>query len=137
MCSICIFRFINREDIDFENVEDLKPTQEFELAENPNGDLEYNVKYALKSLKSIKIFALTFFFFFFVRSAAKFLNLSSITFFFPSNFGADSTEIFYIGMKGDFLHAKREPIITSYELKPNPATNKGMAEQMGAFRPVQ
>ena len=43
----------------------------------------------------------------------------------PSNFGAERTRIYYIGLKGEFLgYVKRAPVITSYELKPNPADNK-------------
>lgn len=39
-------RYINREDINFENVDSIKPTQEWTLAENDaNGELEYPTTY--------------------------------------------------------------------------------------------
>jgi hypothetical protein len=128
------FSFINREDIDFENVNDLKPVQEFELAENPQGDLEYTVKYAADFASSAPNYCILHYA---IYSVAKFQNLSSITFHFPGNLGGlDATSVYYIGMKGDFIHARREPVIANYELRPNPAKNQNPAEQMGgAFRP--
>jgi len=32
----------------------------------------------------------------------KFQNVTHLTLFFPDNFGADSTQIYYIGLKGDY-----------------------------------
>jgi len=41
-----IIRFINRDDINFENVESIKATQEWILAENDfGGDIEYMTQY--------------------------------------------------------------------------------------------
>lgn len=41
-------RFINRDDIDFQNVEMLKPVQEWTLAEGDvNGEIEYQTQYAV------------------------------------------------------------------------------------------
>jgi hypothetical protein len=131
--------FTNREDIDFENADDIKPIQEFDLVEDFEGQLDYPT------------------------NVAKFTNVSSLTMYIPTNFGADSTRIYYIGMKGEYTvvrivthasparhhktdsynlsrelipQARREPIIANYELKPNPALNKGVAED-APFRPVQ
>lgn len=41
-----IIRFINRDDINFENVDSIKATQEWILAENDfGGDIEYMTQY--------------------------------------------------------------------------------------------
>lgn len=59
------------------------PDQEFELAQGghiTHGDaVEYNIK------------------------AAKFNNVSQLCIYFPTNFGADTTKVYYIGLKGDFM----------------------------------
>jgi len=39
-----MFSFTNREDIDFDNVRDVKPAGEFDLVENFDGKLEYPTK---------------------------------------------------------------------------------------------
>lgn len=39
--------WINREDIDFSSVDDVAPTQEWELSENPQGEIEYPTRYRL------------------------------------------------------------------------------------------
>ncbi len=41
------YRFMNRDDIDFSAAADLLPIQEWELAENPHGEIEYLTKYVL------------------------------------------------------------------------------------------
>ncbi|XP_073386329.1 uncharacterized protein [Physcomitrium patens] len=69
--------FLNRDDIDFSQANDLTPVQEWELAENIRGELEYPTKYA------------------------KFQGVASLTLHFPSNFGADATHVHYIGLRGE------------------------------------
>jgi len=39
-----LFRYTNRDDIDFTNVEDFKPVLEFELLEDFTGEVEYKVR---------------------------------------------------------------------------------------------
>jgi len=47
----------------------------------------------------------------------------------PANHGAESTEVYFIALKGDFLGVlKREPVITSYEAKPQLADHKTGAD---------
>jgi hypothetical protein len=69
--------FMNRDDIDFSAAADLLPIQEWELAENPHGEIEYLTKYA------------------------KFQGVASLTLHFPRNFGANATCIHYIGLRGE------------------------------------
>jgi hypothetical protein len=51
----------------------------------------------------------------------KFSSVHHLTMHFSRNFGADTTRIYYIGLRGEFTSARREEIvIANYELKPNP-----------------
>eukprot|EP00029_Vermamoeba_vermiformis_P012572 TRINITY_DN7429_c0_g1_i1.p2 TRINITY_DN7429_c0_g1~~TRINITY_DN7429_c0_g1_i1.p2 ORF type:complete len:208 (-),score=26.42 TRINITY_DN7429_c0_g1_i1:58-681(-) len=97
--------FTNREDIDFDNVRDVKAAGEFDLAENFDGKLEYPTK------------------------GPKYSNLSNITLYIPSNHGADETVIYYIGLKGEYTPVNRDIVITNYELRPNPAKNAPLGEE--------
>lgn len=64
------------------------PDQEFELARDHVEAVEYNIK------------------------AAKFNNVSQLCIHFPTNFGADATKVYYIGLRGDFMQVC--PMIFSY-----------------------
>ncbi|CAN1147323.1 PITH domain-containing protein GA19395 [Linum perenne] len=109
--SIC--RFINREGIDFSDAQDMQAIQEWELAENLQGVLEYQTRYA------------------------KFQSVSSITLHFPDNFGGDTTQIHYIGFKGEATKNKRDAVATIvYELMPNPSDHKTKAETGGGVSHV-
>lgn len=55
------------------------PDQEFELTRDETGVVEYTIK------------------------AAKFNNVSQLCIHFPTNFGDDSTKVYYIGLRGDFM----------------------------------
>jgi hypothetical protein len=93
--------FLNRDDIDFSQANDLTPIQEWELAENIRGELEYPTKYA------------------------KFQGVASVTLHFPQNFGADATRLHYIGFRGEVTKMKRDAIAnTVYEAVPNPSEHK-------------
>lgn len=79
----------------------LKADQEFELHRNPNGELEYSTK------------------------VVQFSSVHHLSLHFPSNFGADSTRIYYIGLKGEFSEAHHHGVtICSYESAPNLADHK-------------
>jgi len=91
--------FINRDDIDFGNVLQMKPVQVLELAENVTGEIEWPVQ------------------------VYSFSNAYSLTMYFCENWGAESTIIYYIGLKGHFENVKRQAVITNYELKPAAAKN--------------
>lgn len=93
--------FINREDIDFSNVGDLPPVQEWELAENFQGELEYETRYA------------------------RFQGVASLILHFPQNFGASVTSISFVGLKGEATQIKRDAVTNIvYEALPNPAEHK-------------
>eukprot|EP01117_Protostelium_nocturnum_P007476 TRINITY_DN2672_c0_g1_i1.p1 TRINITY_DN2672_c0_g1~~TRINITY_DN2672_c0_g1_i1.p1 ORF type:complete len:213 (-),score=59.16 TRINITY_DN2672_c0_g1_i1:29-667(-) len=93
--------FTNREDIDFSNASSIKPIQEFDLVSDPKGEYEYPTKISL------------------------FNNVNRIILYIPQNFGANTTKICYVGLKGDYSPlARREAVITSYESKPQLSDHK-------------
>lgn len=57
---------------------------------------------------------------------ARFNDVSHLSIHFPSNHGnSDKTEIYYIGLKGEFSEAHRHEVtITAYESRANPADHK-------------
>jgi hypothetical protein len=100
--------WINREDIDFSTVDDIEPVQEWKLNENFDGSLEYATK------------------------ISKFQNVTSLTLFFPENFGAEHTLISYIGLKGDFKTLSRKAVNVVYEAAPQLKDHKvPEGEKMG------
>ncbi|XP_057959104.1 uncharacterized protein LOC131151729 [Malania oleifera] len=97
--------FINREGIDFSDAQSMLPVQEWNLAENMQGMLEYQTRYS------------------------KFQGVASLTLHFPLNFGAETTQINYIGLKGEATQLKRDVVATIvYEVTPNPSDHKAQAE---------
>lgn len=55
----------------------------------------------------------------------KFSSVQHLSLHFKTNFGGETTKIHYIGLKGDFMEARRQGIvIANYELKPNIADHK-------------
>ncbi|KAH1030823.1 hypothetical protein J1N35_042997 [Gossypium stocksii] len=93
--------FINREGIDFSDAQSMQPVQEWELVENLQGVLEYKTRYL------------------------KFQSVANITLHFPESFGGDTTQIHYIGFKGEATHLKRDVVATIvYEITPNPSYHK-------------
>jgi len=91
--------FSNEGNLDFDDVTDKIPTQEFDVAQGREVG-EYVVK------------------------AAKFSNLSSITLFFPAAQGADNTQIYYVGFLGQWSERKSNPVITVYEAQANLADHE-------------
>lgn len=95
--------FKNRPGMTFDDT-GLDPEQEFELHPDPEGVLEYNTK------------------------VARFNNVNHLSLHFPASFGADSTKVYYIGLKGDFTQVNRQEIvICNYEAAANPADHKAEA----------
>lgn len=77
------------------------PDQEFELHPDPNGALEYATK------------------------VTRFNQCESVSLHFPSNFGGETTKVYYIGLKGDFAEAHRHEVtICTYESAPQAADHK-------------
>ncbi|KAJ8306029.1 hypothetical protein KUTeg_016574 [Tegillarca granosa] len=97
--SSCL-RFKNRPNMTFDDSGG-EPDQEFEVYPDPEGVIEYNVK------------------------VARFNSVEHLCLHFPSNFGADNTKVYYIGLRGDFMEAHRHEVtICTYEARANPADHK-------------
>ncbi|KAK1188578.1 PITH1 protein, partial [Pygoscelis papua] len=78
-----------------------EPDQTFSLNRDPAGELEYPTK------------------------IARFSNVCHLSIHFPKNFGAETTKIFYIGLKGEWTEAHRHEVtICNYEASANPADHK-------------
>ncbi|XP_056158729.1 uncharacterized protein LOC115688955 isoform X2 [Syzygium oleosum] len=106
--------FINREGIDFSDAQSMQAVQEWDLAENMQGMLEYQTRYS------------------------KFQSVGNITLHFPDNFGGDTSQIYYIGFKGEATQLKRDVVATIvYELMPNPSDHKTKAETGGGSSHVE
>ncbi|NWT73122.1 PITH1 protein, partial [Prunella himalayana] len=78
-----------------------EPEQTFSLSRDPLGELEYPTK------------------------IARFSGVHHLSMHFPKNFGAETTKIFYIGLKGEWTEAHRHEVtICNYEASANPADHK-------------
>ncbi|KAM8796198.1 PITH domain-containing protein 1 [Eudromia elegans] len=78
-----------------------EPEQTFALSRDLTGELEYPTK------------------------IARFSNVYHLSMHFPKNFGAETTKIFYIGLKGEWTEARRHEVtICSYEASANPADHR-------------
>ncbi|XP_068648639.1 uncharacterized protein [Aristolochia californica] len=97
--------FINRDGIDFSDAQNMTPVQEWDLVENLQGVLEFQTRYS------------------------RFQGVASLTLHFSENFGADSTQIYYIGLRGEATQLKRGVVATIvYEVMPNPSDHKAPNE---------
>ncbi|KAK1285273.1 hypothetical protein QJS10_CPB20g00493 [Acorus calamus] len=106
--------FINRDGIDFSDAQSMQPVQEWELAENLQGVLEYQTRYS------------------------KFQSVGNLTLHFPENFGAETTQIYYIGLRGEATQLKRDVVATIvYEVMPNPSDHKTPTDRGGGFSHVE
>jgi len=94
----------NVQHVDFSDITDLKPTQEFTVAQGREVG-EYHVM------------------------TAKFPSVTSITLFFPASQGADTTRIYYVGFLGQWSERRNEPVIAVYESKPNLADHAKLTEK--------
>ncbi|EEB08818.1 proteasome interacting protein [Schizosaccharomyces japonicus yFS275] len=95
--------FPNRTDLDFESVDERKPTETFQLpVEGAGSDvLEFPVKTRL------------------------YQNMANLNLFFRRDDGDDEpVEIAFIGLRGTFIPFKGNPIITLYEAAPRPTSHK-------------
>ncbi|CAI2380939.1 unnamed protein product [Moneuplotes crassus] len=94
--------------VDFSILEDNEPAQEIDLIEdNSEGRVDYPVK------------------------LTKFQSVGTLTIGIDQNYGADNTEIKYIGFKGENLNQKAQAVITVYESRANLADHKNpMMDEM-------
>ncbi|KAF9067231.1 DUF1000-domain-containing protein [Rhodocollybia butyracea] len=104
--------FSNQDNLDFQDVTDKKPTQEFDVAQGREVG-----EYALKP--------------------AKFPNVSSLTLFFPASQGAETVRIYYIGLLGTWSERKTNPVITVYETQANLADHEKIQGTNGNFSTPQ
>ncbi|KAJ3341954.1 hypothetical protein HDU93_003775 [Gonapodya sp. JEL0774] len=102
--------FINRPDLDFSSCESTVPDQSWELPRP-----EWSVRDIVECQTRM----------------TKFQNIRHLTLFFPSAHDADTLRITYIGLKGEWFEIKRDPIITLYELSPNPADHAKVKAEQG------
>ncbi|CAG9784440.1 unnamed protein product [Diatraea saccharalis] len=87
--------FKNRPNMTFDDVT-MDPDQVFELQRDSESLLEYSPK------------------------VVTFSSVSHLTMHFPSNFGADTTKIYYIGLRGEWTPGHRHGVtICTYEARPN------------------
>ncbi|KAL8426671.1 hypothetical protein Efla_005928 [Eimeria flavescens] len=103
--------FANHDDLDFTNVRDTECIQELELTEDFHGSVEYPLK------------------------VTKLQNVTSLSLYFPDNFGGDCTEIVFIGLRGVGSKYQRKAVQTVYEAQANAKDHKQpgdtFAPQMG------
>ncbi|GAX83831.1 hypothetical protein CEUSTIGMA_g11255.t1 [Chlamydomonas eustigma] len=93
--------FINRDDVDFSLAETATPVQEWALQEDTRRVvLEYPTL------------------------VSRFNGVHSIDMYFKGNFGADFTEIHFIGLKGDFTERRRQAVEAVYEARAMPSDHK-------------
>ncbi|ORZ37724.1 galactose-binding domain-like protein [Catenaria anguillulae PL171] len=98
--------FINNDQLDFDSAESTEPTQSWELV-SPD-----DVVRAMDAQGGVVEYP---------TRVAKFGAVRSLTMFIPANFGADTSIVNYIGLRGDFTPLNKDPIITMYEAAANPA----------------
>ncbi|KAF8400959.1 hypothetical protein HHK36_014262 [Tetracentron sinense] len=69
---------------------------------------------------------------------SRFQSVASLTLHFPENFGAETTQIQYIGLKGEATQLKRDVVATIvYEVMPNPSDHKTPADGGGGLSQVE
>eukprot|EP00753_Platysulcus_tardus_P000622 PLAT10597.1.p1 GENE.PLAT10597.1~~PLAT10597.1.p1 ORF type:complete len:206 (+),score=69.37 PLAT10597.1:20-637(+) len=83
--------FLNRDDIDFDMAEDLKPTQKWDLVADPAAEVEYTTK------------------------AHRFQSVSSLTMHLRGD--CDDLKLFYIGLHGIGTKARRGIVEATYEAR--------------------
>jgi len=92
--------FKNRPNMTFDDA-GAAADQEFNLVRDTTCTLEYKVK------------------------VVSFSSLHHLTLYFPSNFGADQTKIFYIGLAGEFTKCDRVGVVNAvYEARAIPEDHK-------------
>ncbi|KAI9613448.1 hypothetical protein PSHT_07889 [Puccinia striiformis] len=98
--SVKLRTYANEPNLDFDTLEARKPTQILEIPES-NEVIEFPVR------------------------VAKFSSVTSLSIFFNStSAGADKSQIYFLGFKGEFTNVSRKPVIAIYEAKANPADHQ-------------
>lgn len=99
--------YINRDDLDFSSVNDVEPTQSLDLVEDFHGAIQHPLR------------------------AAKFINVTHLSLFFPASLYAGRTRIHWIGLWGQGSEGKRQAVVTVYESIPN-ASEKHVEDSAAA-----
>ncbi|XP_044266130.1 PITH domain-containing protein CG6153 [Tribolium madens] len=98
--------FKNRPGMTFDDVNAV-PDQEFQLHIDNSGLLEYATK------------------------VVTFNSVHHLTLHFPSNFGAETTRIYYIGLRGEYSEAHHHGVtICTYESRPNIADHEKLKDNV-------
>ncbi|KAF8899875.1 DUF1000-domain-containing protein [Gymnopilus junonius] len=100
--------FANGHNLDFGDINDITPTQEFLIPQSQDVG-EYTLK------------------------TAKFSNISSLTIFIPASQGAETTRVYYLGFLGTWTEPKNQPIITVYEAQANLADHEKIQGMDGTW----
>lgn len=103
--------FSNRE-LTFDDAHGAAATQEFELLENPAGELEYATR------------------------VSRFQSVSSMSLHFPQSTGLSYSELCYVGLKGECSGHRREAVIAAYESRPVRADHPRAKDDFSNRRPV-
>jgi len=101
--------FINRDDLDLSDIGDATPEQEFNLAEDPNGDIQYSTR------------------------VHKFQGVSTLLMHFPASRRGDHTRIEYVELRGLGTQNRREVINVAYEAVANPQDHKTQSGESMRF----
>lgn len=99
--------FKKGDDLDFGTAADAKPTATFTFPEE--------VGINTSEMDGIVEFAV---------NRAHFANITSLTLHIPTNWGAETTRILYIGLRGEWTELRSAPVVTQYEAAANPADHK-------------
>lgn len=102
---LCPSQFANEPSLDFDDISDKSPAQEFEVAVGREVG-EYAVRHVFvhrafeldNNHRSLR--------------ATKFTNVASVTLFIPSNQGAESTRLYYIGFLGHWTQVRKIPLLS-------------------------
>ncbi|KAA1138766.1 hypothetical protein PGTUg99_035955 [Puccinia graminis f. sp. tritici] len=92
--------FANEPTLDFDTLESRKPTQILDIPETTEV-VEFPVR------------------------VAKFSSVTSLSIFFNSTTpGADKSQVYFLGFKGEFTNLSRKPVIAIYEAQANPTDHQ-------------
>lgn len=105
--------FLNRDDVDFDNVDSLDPTQGWELPARGD-DAETDGEEQL----------------YYPTAYAKFQNVQTLVLHIPANHGAEFTKILFIGFRGVSTGDRRGIVNATYEAMAVPSDHKP-AETVG------
>ena len=103
-CPSKISVWVNRDDIDFDNCQDVKPTHVFDIAKDPKAELQYPA------------------------DPLKFQNIHSLTFWIEENHGGSQTAFTFLGFRGTFLAPRVGVVVATYESRPQLADHKAPDE---------